>query len=141
MAQDRSRVQVASIVFGVVFLVVGLAGFIPGLTTDYDRLGTFGGVAAKLLGIFGVNWLENVTHLLYGAAGLAAASTAARSRQYFLFGGVLYAIVGIYGVATGVHSDANILGVNEAGNVLHFVLAVVMIGVALVLGREEAATA
>lgn len=39
---EGTPIQVASLVFGVVFLVVGIAGFIPGLTTDYDRLGTSG---------------------------------------------------------------------------------------------------
>ena len=134
---ERSDLQKAAFVFGIVFLVVGVIGFIPGLTTDYSRLTTFDGEGARVLGLFGVNWLENVAHLLYGAAGLALARTWQSARLYFIVGGIVYLILWIYGLVIDLDSAANFLGLNTAGNWLHFVLGVVMLGVGLVLGRRE----
>ena len=69
---ERSAVQKAAFVVGAVFLVVGILGFIPGITTNYGDM-TFAGhdSQAKLLGIFQVSILHNIVHLLFGIAGLA----------------------------------------------------------------------
>ena len=133
---QRTPIQMAAIAFGIIFLVVGVAGFLPGVTTDYDRLGVFGGVAAKVLGLFGVNWLENIAHLGFGVAGLALARSAKTAWQYFVVGGLVYAVLSVYGFAIDIHGTANILGVNEAGNWLHAVLALGMTGIGVALGRD-----
>lgn len=129
-----NTLQTAARLLGIVFLAVGVLGFIPGITTDYGELTNFSGVGAKLLGIFGVNILENIVHLAFGVAGLSLARTFAGARAYFLVGGVIYLVVWIYGLAIDVTSSANILGVNAAANWLHFLLGVLMLGVGLVLG-------
>jgi hypothetical protein len=141
VAANRTSIQTAALLFGVVFLVVGVAGFIPGITTEYDRLGNFNGVGALLLGLFGVNWLESVVHLLYGAAGLGAARTPGAARSYFLVGGAIYIVLWIYGLVIDLASSANFIGINEAANWLHFALGVVMLGIGLVLGRDMPRTA
>ena len=110
--RDRSAIQKAAFLFGVVFLVVGVAGFIPGITTEYDRLSNFDGEGALLLGVFGINWLESVVHLLYGAAGLASASSPAASRTYFVFGGAVYILLWIYGLVIDLDTSANFIGIN-----------------------------
>lgn len=133
----RTSIQVAAMVFGVVFLLVGAAGFIPGITTHYDRLSNFDGEGALLLGIFGINFLESIVHLLYGAAGLAAARSASASRSYFLVGGAVYILLWIYGLVVDLESSANFIGINVAANWLHFVLGVVMVGIGLVLGGDR----
>jgi hypothetical protein len=133
----RLRIQVAAALTGVVFLIVTVAGFIPGVTTEYGRLDTFGAPGAKLLGIFGVNWVENLVHLAYGVGGLLLARTARWAWRYFVGGGALYLLVGLYGFATGTHSEANLLGVNAAGNWLHVALSVGMVGVGLLLGGRN----
>ena len=94
---ERTSIQIAAMVFGVVFLLVGAAGFIPGITTHYDRLSNFDGEGALLLGIFGINFLESIVHLLYGAVGLAAARSASASRSYFLVGGAVSSSCGSTG--------------------------------------------
>ena len=132
-----TMIQQAAKLFGAVFLLVTIAGFIPGLTTDYDRLSTFGDVGAKLLGIFGINWLENVVHLLFAIAGFMAAKSVRTAWQYFVYGGVLYLIVSIYGYVTGIDSDANLIGVNNASNALHAVLFLAMVGIGVALGRDR----
>ena len=131
----RSALQNAALLFGAIFLVVAIAGFIPGLTTQYGRLDEFSGPGAKVLGIFGVNLVENLAHLLYAIAGFALASTWERARTYFIAGGAIYLVLWIYGLIIDINSSANFLGVNEPANWLHFALGVVMLGVGLVLGR------
>ena len=133
----RTMEQTAALLFGIVFLIVGIAGFVPGATTDYDRVSNIGGEGAHLLGIFGVNWLENVVHLGYAAAGLWAATNAVRSRQYFLWGGALYGVVWLYGMLIDLNSDANLIGVNDAANWLHFALFVTMVALGFYFTKQR----
>jgi hypothetical protein len=137
--REKADIQRGAMLFGVIFLAVGVLGFIPGITTNYDGLTTFDGVGAKLLGIFGINILENVVHLLFGVAGLAAASSWAASKNYFIGGGVIYLVVWLYGLIIDLSSSANIIGVNTAANWLHFVLGVALIGVGFLLSRRVVA--
>jgi hypothetical protein len=137
--RERTDIQRAAMLFGVVFLVVGVLGFIPGITTDYDRLTTFDDVGAKLLGIFGVNILENIVHLLYGVVGLAAASSWALSKNYFVWGGLVYVALWVYGLVIDEQSAANFVGVNMAAHWLHLVLGLVMVAAGFLLSRRVAA--
>jgi len=74
-------------VVGAVFLLVGILGFIPGITTDYDTMAFAGHDSdAKLFGVFQVSILHNIVHLLFGVAGVAMARTA-RTAMAFLVGG------------------------------------------------------
>ena len=134
---DRHTIQRVAMMFGGVFLVVGVLGFIPGITTNYDRLSEFDGEGALLFGAFGVNWLENGAHLAYGIAGLLAARTYAASRAYFLVGGAIYIALWIYGLVIDINSTANVLGINEAANWLHFALGAVMIGIGALLSDDR----
>jgi hypothetical protein len=140
-AGGRTLIQNAAILFGIIFLIVGVAGFIPGITTNYDRLSTFDGEGALLLGLFGINWLESVVHLLYGAAGLALARSVPGARNYFVVGGAIYIVLWLYGLVIDLESNLNFIGINTAANWLHFVLGVVMLGIGLVLGRQTLSTA
>ena len=101
-------------IFGVVFLLVGIAGFIPGLAS--------GGM---LLGIFMVDTLHNIIHLLSGALAIAAVwGSGAYARLYFQVFGVVYGLVTILGFVGG-GSVLGIIMVNMADNVLHLVIAAV----------------
>ncbi|WP_104181577.1 DUF4383 domain-containing protein [Arthrobacter sp. B0490] len=132
----RTTLQRAAQAVGVVFLLVGILGFIPGITSDYDTMKFAGHESeAKLLGIFQVSILHNIVHLLFGIAGLAMAKTVSGSRTYLLGGGVIYLVLWIYGLVIGQDSAANVVPVNSADNWLHLVLGVGMIGLALALSR------
>jgi arginine exporter protein ArgO len=121
-------VRKVTLAIGVVFLLVGIAGFIPGITTNYSDLKFAGHQSdAKLLGIFEVSVLHNIVHLLFGVVGLAAARTARSAATYLVGGGIVYAVVWLYGLLVGQESSANFVPLNTADNWLHFVLAVGMI--------------
>jgi len=126
---------------GAVFLLVGILGFIPGITTDYGDMAFAGeGSEAKLLGIFQVSVLHNIVHLLFGIAGLALARTWEGARTYLIGGGVIYLVLWIYGLLIDRESGANFVPINTADNWLHFLLGVGMIGLGVALTRDRART-
>jgi hypothetical protein len=137
--RDRSPVQSAALLVGLVFLLVGVLGFIPGVTTNYDEL-KFAGhdSVAQLLGIFDVSILHNVIHLVLGLAGLALARTMVGARQYLIGGGVIYLAIFVYGLIWGAdEGGANFVPMNWADNILHLALGLGMVGLGVVLGKEE----
>ncbi|MER6716544.1 MULTISPECIES: DUF4383 domain-containing protein [unclassified Streptomyces] len=137
----RTPVQRVAQLFGLVFLLVGVLGFIPGITTDYDSMEFASHESgAELLGLFQVSILHNLVHLAYGLAGLALARTAAGAYAYLMVGGAVYLVLWVYGLSVGHDSDANFVPLNTADDWLHFVLGIAMIGSALALSRRTART-
>lgn len=130
----RTNIQKAALAVGVVFLLVGVLGFIPGITANYDQLEVAGADSeAALLGIFQVSWLHNIVHLLFGVAGVAMSKTATGAYNFLLWGGVIYAVLFIYGLIVPHDSAANFVPLNAGDNILHLVLAIAMIALALAL--------
>jgi Domain of unknown function (DUF4383) len=134
----RRPIQLIALVVGVVFLLVGVVGFIPGITTNYGDM-SFAGhhSGAMLLGVFQVSALHNIVHLLFGIAGLALARTVAGARNFLIYGGAVYALLWLYGVLIDPTSAANFVPVNMADNWLHLALAVGMTGLGVLFGRER----
>lgn len=131
-ARPRLPVQLASRVVGVVFLLVGIAGFIPGLTTGYDTMQFVGHESqAMLLGIFQVSILHNAVHLAFGVLGILMSRTPAQARLFLLVGGVVYLVLWVYGLFIGHDSPANFVPLNTADNWLHLVLGLGMIALSL----------
>jgi hypothetical protein len=135
----RTNIQTAALAVGAVFLLVGVLGFIPGITTNYETMGFAGHESqALLLGIFQVSVLHNIVHLLFGAAGVAVARSAAQSKNYLVIGGAIYLVLWIYGLLIGKDTAANFVPVNPADDWLHFVLGVAMLGLGFALSRGTA---
>ncbi|GAA3398403.1 DUF4383 domain-containing protein [Cryptosporangium minutisporangium] len=140
LTAGRTPVQLAALGSGALFVLVGLLGFIPGLTTNYDDLGVAGHESeALLLGVFQVSILHNVVHLLFGVAGLLMARTARTATLFLVGGGAIYFLLFLYGLVIDHESGANFVPVNTADNWLHLLLAAGMIGAGLLLGRRTAA--
>jgi len=133
----RSPLRTAALVVAGMFVLVGVLGFIPGITTDYDTM-TFAGhhSDAKLLGVFEVSVLHNIVHLLFGAAGFALARTAGGARAYLVGGGVVYLVLWLYGLLIDHDTAANFVPLNDADNWLHLALGIGMIALGLLLGRR-----
>jgi hypothetical protein len=88
-----------ALVFGVVFLLVGLSGFFaappppdaPPLQVEHGH--------GLVFGLFPVNTLHNVVHLLFGALGIAASRGAVMAaRQYFQVVAISYAVLVVLGL-------------------------------------------
>lgn len=137
--RDRTPVQSLAALVGLSFLLVGILGFIPGITTHYGDLSFAGhGSGAKLFGIFQISILHNLVHVLFGLAGVALAKTVDGAQTFLGGGGAVYLalwLLGVIGAGDWIPS-------NTADNWLHFVLGLAMIalGVATHRGRAQAAS-
>ena len=119
----------AAIIFGIVFLLVGVLGFVPGITTT-DQM---------LLGIFHVYAVHNIVHLLSGAVALIAGLTStAAARMYFRVFGIVYALVAILGFFTGNGLLLGLISNNMADTWLHVLIAIVAL--ALGFGGQDTST-
>lgn len=123
---SKSPNRLLGVIFGAVYVVVGLLGFT--VTAGTGFFATEGGL---LLGIFEVNMFHNVAHLLIGAALLIAGLSsvqAAKTTNTTI--GAAYLLLGILGLFI-VGSAFNVLALNAADHVLHFASAAVLLGVGL----------
>lgn len=117
--------------FGIVLLVVGILGFIPGITTDDGHL----------LGVFHVDTMHNIVHILSGIIALwTAASSASASRMYFRIFGIIYALVMVAGfIQSGDDMVLGVMANNMADNILHLVIAALALWIGFGM-KDNAAT-
>jgi hypothetical protein len=114
-------VKTAAIIFGIVFLAVGILGFVPGATTNVDGM-------PMLLGIFHVNAAHNFVHIASGVVFLIAGMAGAGpSRMWFRIFGVIYAVVTILGFMNPAGPLLGMISNNPAVTYLHTVLAIAML--------------
>ena len=120
-------------VFGAIYLLVGILGFIPPLLTT--KMGApvpplgLPMFAGFLIALFAVNWLHSAAHLLIGVAGLATFRNPAAASIYALTLGVVYAllfVLGLFGREWGLLGG--LLPLNWLDNILHLLTAVVAFG-------------
>ena len=131
-ASRTSPVQVLAGVFGVVFLLVGILGFVPGITTNFGDLELLGRDShGELLGIFQVSVLHNIVHLLF-AVGILAAKNRATAAAFLIGGGIVYLVVWAYGSLIDLSGGLNFLPFNTADNFLHLGLGVSMIALGVI---------
>jgi hypothetical protein len=136
-SMTATNVQKAAAAVGAVFLLVGILGFVPGITTDIYPLDFAGHEGeAQLLGIFEVSILHNLVHVLFGVAGLAMARSFSGARAFLIGGGAIYLVLWLYGLVIDKDSAANFVPLNTADDWLHFVLGVGMLALGFLLGKS-----
>jgi hypothetical protein len=120
--------------FGIVFLAVGILGFVPGVaTTGADGM-------PMLLNIFMVNTVHSIVHIASGVVFLLASmSGAGAARLWFQVFGVIYAVVAVLGFMTPNGMLLGLISNNPADTWLHVVLAVAMLAIGF--GSPKAAAA
>jgi hypothetical protein len=128
-----SVVRGLAAVTGLVFLLVGIAGFV---VTGFDDVAST--TDETLLG-FGVNPLHNLVHVVAGVAGLAMAGSLRLARVYGWLVAVGYGLTLLYGLFVTDNPDANVLNLNEADNWLHLAFVVVGLVIALLPVRSRTA--
>jgi hypothetical protein len=107
----KSPAQMFALSFGVVYLLIGILGFI--LAPDEGD---------KLFGLFQVNLLHNLIHLAVGALLLVGSGTHERAKQVNLIIGVVYGIVALLGFPDILVDK--LLDANAADDFLHLSTAV-----------------
>lgn len=120
-----------AMIFGVVFLIIGAGGFIPGLTM-MDHAGhpadadvTMRSMFGYELGLFPVNVLHNIVHILFGVWGLMAARSYGGARGYFRAVAILYAVLAVMGLIDGMNTTFGLIPLYGNDVWLHALLAVV----------------
>ncbi len=135
--QQPATVQTVARVVGLTFLLVGIAGFVPGLTTNlYEGLEFAGNEgSAELLGIFQVSVLHNLVHALFGV-GILMAATPAGARTYLLGSGALYLVL----FAMGIVGAGDWVPLDDADDWLHLGLGLGLIALGLFTTRGRGET-
>ena len=111
-------IKTAALLFGIVFLLIGILGFVPAVTPDNGML----------LGVFHVNTAHNIIHLASGVVFLLCGMAGAGpSRTFFQIFGIIYAVVAVLGFYYGDNALLGLISNNTADTWLHVVLAVVML--------------
>ena len=111
-------IKTAALLFGIVFLLIGILGFVPAVTPDNGML----------LGVFHVNIAHNIIHLASGVVFLLCGMAGAGpSRTFFQIFGIIYAVVAVLGFYYGDNALLGLISNNTADTWLHVVLAVVML--------------
>ena len=114
--------------FGIVFLAVGILGFVPGVTTN-----------DMLLGIFMVNKVHSIVHIASGAIFLIASiAGAGAARLWFQLFGIIYAIVAVLGFMNPNGMLFGMMSNNPADTWLHVVLAVAMLAIGFGTPKQTA---
>ena len=133
---DRPGLRRAALLVGIVFLLVGIAGFIPGLTDNAP--GDFAGEDSEgsLFGVFQTGILHNLVHGLFGVAGIAMSRAAGSARTFLIGGGAVYLVL----FAVGMLGAMDWLPADDTDDWLHLGLGVGMVGLGLLLGRREVAS-
>jgi len=117
---------------GIVFIVVGLLGFVPGVVQDYGELAWWKpGSGADLFGVFQTSILHNLLFIGIGVAGLIAARRPASARSFLTFGGAVFFALGIFGLLVDRESGWNFLPFDRAGDWLQVGIGIAMLYVGL----------
>ena len=90
-----------ALILGIVFLVVGVLGFIPGITQmhgEHGDLNIHGPGHGYLLGLFHVNLMHNLVHIVFGIAGIAMSRSFQNARGYARLVAISYALLAILGM-------------------------------------------
>jgi hypothetical protein len=115
-----------SLVLGIVFLLVGIAGFVPGLlqtpepAADVEVTQSFG----RLMGLFPVNALHNLVHIIFGIWGIAAYRSYTGARGYSKAVAIIYAVLAVMGIIPGLNTTFGLIPLYGHDIWLHAVIAI-----------------
>jgi len=130
-----------ALIFGIVFLFVGAAGFIPGMVTPHSHpdVTVTSGLGLEL-SLFPINVLHNIVHLLFGVWGLLAARSDSGSRGYAKAVAIIYGLLTVMGFipALRLHTTFGLIPLYGNDIWLHALLAIVAGYFGFVHRSEEA---
>ena len=115
-----------ALVWGILFLIAGASGFIPGLSTPPHPshppliVDSFYGQA---MGLFPVNILHNLVHLAFGVWGLLAYKSLSASRTYAKAVAIIYSVLIVAGFIPGLNTMFGLVPLFGNDILLHIGLA------------------
>ena len=115
-----------SLVLGIIFLLIGIAGFVPGLlqtpepAADVEVTQSFG----RLMGLFPVNALHNLVHIIFGIWGIAAYRSYTGARGYSKAVAIIYAVLAVMGLIPGLNTTFGLIPLYGHDIWLHAVIAI-----------------
>jgi hypothetical protein len=137
VGRERTLAQKLAFLWGVTFLLVGVLGFIPGITSNFDDMAFAGKDSdAELLGLFQVSVLHNIVHLLFGV-GILMSRTWEAAKNYLLGSAIIYVVLVIYGLITAQDDSANFVPLNNGDDYLHIALALGLLASYLASRRDR----
>jgi hypothetical protein len=131
-----------ALIMGIAFLLIGVMGFIPAFVTPATDAHdvTVHANHGLLLGLFPVNLLHNLVHILFGVWGIAAYMTSYwGARLYARSVAIIYALLAVMGLIPGLETTFGLIPIHGHDVWLHAViaLAAAIFGWALI-GRAHA---
>ena len=121
-------VRTFALIYGLLFAVTGIAGFIPGLVTPHDtvehQLAIEQG-AGDLLGLFPTNVLHNIVHLAFGIWGIAVYRSTSGAIAYARIVAIVYAVFTIMGLIPGLDTVMGLVPLHGNDVWLHAALAAI----------------
>lgn len=128
-----------ALILGIIYIVVAVAGFIPPLLTPVT-----GGPAVSittlygnLLGLFPVNLLHTLVHLIIGVWGVMAFRSFSGARSYSKVVGILFIILTVMGLIPGLNTLFGLVPLFGLDVLLHAVTAVAGLYFGFVAPAEE----
>ena len=113
-------------VFGVVFLLAGLSGFVPGLSPEHMHPDMVVTSESRLaVGLFPVNVLHNLVHSAFGIWGLLAARSVGGSFAYAKGVALTYALLTVLGLSQATNTIFGLVPIYGNDIWLHAGLAIV----------------
>src|SRR5687767_11328386 len=110
--EDSMNIRSFAIIYGIVFLLAGVAGFIPGLLhpvpANAPPLVVSSGYGL-ILGLLPVNVLHNVVHLLFGVMGLAAFWNVFSARTYARIVAIAYGVLVVLGLLPATYTTFGLI--------------------------------
>jgi hypothetical protein len=115
-----------ALIYGLLFAVTGIAGFIPGLVTPHDavehQLAVEQG-AGDLLGLFPTNVLHNIVHIAFGVWGIVVYRSASGAIGYARAVAIVYAVFMVMGLMPGLDTMMGFVPLHGNDVWLHAALA------------------
>ena len=101
--------RLLAFLFGAAFIFAGVAGYLPQFVEN-----------DLLFGLFEVNNVHNLIHLVTGAVAILASTSYRLTKVFFALFGLIYTAVAILGFWN--QGDLYLLHVNNADNIFHIVV-------------------
>ena len=120
------RTRYFALILGIGFLAAGILGFVPRLLTMPEGQPSLLSEAGhgNLLGLFPVNVVHNLVHLIFGVWGVVVWRNFTASRVYSRSVAVIYAVLAVMGLIPGLHTVFGLVPVHGNDVWLHGVIAI-----------------